>query len=74
MGKEEIDKIVIEAYPVVGQFINIETVSDGNKGITKTENKFTTYFHDPENIKITLVIDGANVILYEGRKIKNFSP
>ena len=51
MGKGEIDKIVIEAYPVVGQSINIETVSDKNKGITRTENKFTTYFHDPENIR-----------------------
>ena len=74
MEKGEIDKIVIEAYPVVGQYINIETVSDGNKGIIKTENKLTTYFHDPENIKITLVIDGVNVILYEGKKVKNCAP
>ena len=70
----EVDKIVIEAYPVVGKSIHIETVSDENKKTIKTENKFTTYFHDPQYIKVTLVVDGANVTLYEGKDVKNCAP
>jgi len=72
--KSEVDKIIIETCPVVGKSIHIETVSDENKETIKTENKLTTYFHDPEYTKITLVVDGTNVALYEGKEFKNSVP
>jgi len=59
MGKEDTNKIIIETY---------------SPGFSKKYDLSSITIHNLGKSKITLVIDGANIILYEGKEFKNCAP